>query len=110
MADVGNPNFFKLFKGKYFATDTLGNQFPVMLTATNDIIFMNNFTSDANKLLCTIPPEIRPLNTITICAWCSGVGVNYIDIRADGQVRAQTASKLYYMNGLTVNISDRYYA
>lgn len=62
MADLGNPNFFKVFKGR-FAVRAPSPSVPepfVMLSCVNDVQFLNDYTADADGLVCTLPELCRP--------------------------------------------------
>ena len=109
MAELGNPNFFKTFKGKYQVPDANNTNHTVMLSCTNDVIFLDNYTANSNRLLCTLPTDLRPnANIIIYCRYNSGNG--YITINSNGQVQASTASREFYMRGLSFNISSNFYA
>lgn len=109
MADLGNPNFFKVFKGRYSYTDSSNNTHYAMLSCTNEVIFMDSLSSDANKLICTLPAELRPTSTLYIPARYNG-GNSYIVVNTNGKVTGGTASKTYYLNGISFNICANYYA
>ena len=106
-----NANLFKTFKGKYDLTLPDNTTKPIMLSCTNDVIFLDRLTSDANKIIGTVPVELTPTrNTITIIMLAQGNTVEYWDIKTNGQVKAQSANKMYYSEGQSYNISSNFYA
>lgn len=108
---VSDLNFARTFKGKFSAMAPDGvTEYPVMLSCTNDVIFMGRYTSDANKLICTLPIECRPINqTITMFVWCTGHGMADIDIKTDGTVIGGYANATYLMDGRSFNICRNFY-
>ena len=109
---VSDLNFFRTFKGKYYATAPDGvTQYPIMLSCTNDVVFMERMTSNSNKLLCTLPPECRPTQqTITIYCYAWGQSdAQYVDIRTNGEVICALANTTYLLDGHTFNISRNFY-
>ena len=65
-ADLGNPNFFKTFLGRFEAELPDGGKTPVMLTATNQVCMMQDLTADAGGLLMTLPEQCRPKNPVRL--------------------------------------------
>lgn len=63
-ADLGNPNFFKTFLGRFEAVLPDGGKTPVMLTAMNEVCMMQDLTADADGLLMTLPEQCRPKNPV----------------------------------------------
>lgn len=63
-ADLGNPNFFKTFLGRFEAALPDGGKTPVMLTAMNEVCMMQDLTADADGLLMTLPEQCRPKNPV----------------------------------------------
>lgn len=63
-ADLGNPNFFKTFLGRFEATLPDGGKTSVMLTAMNEVCLMQDLTADAGGLLMTLPEQCRPKNPV----------------------------------------------
>ena len=63
-ADLGNPNFFKTFLGRFEADLPDGGKSPVMLTAMNEVCLMQDLTADADGLLMTLPEKCRPKNPV----------------------------------------------
>lgn len=109
MASTGNPNLFKTFKGRYKLTTLDSSDKYVMLSCTNDVIIMDNFTSDANKILFYLPPEVRPLNEKIVMACRNASTFSYIVFEPSGKVRVGTANILYHTKGLSFNISANFY-
>lgn len=113
MADGGNNNFFKIFKGRHAITTPSGDTKYVMLSCTNDVIIMDRFTSDSNKVLFTLPPELRPLSqNIAIPCYVYRNNTNlisFIVIQTNGNVIAELANTTYYTIGLSFNISGNFY-
>ena len=110
MADIGNPNFFKIFKGKYEITLPDGTKKHAMLSCTNDVILMAHLTSDANSLLATIPNELTPVrNLLFPCFILGGTQLGYILIDTTGKIRADQPNKTYFTEGFSYNISSKFY-
>ncbi|EJW89482.1 hypothetical protein EVA_22416 [gut metagenome] len=66
MPDLGNPNYFKVFKGR-FAVESPSPSVPephVMLSCVNDVQFMCDFTSDSSGLVLVLPEECRPSSDV----------------------------------------------
>lgn len=63
-ADLGNPNFFKTFLGRFEADLPDGGKAPVMLTAMNEVCMMLDLTADSDGLLMTLPEQCRPKNPV----------------------------------------------
>lgn len=63
-ADLGNPNFFKTFLGRFEADLPEGGKSPVMLTAMNEVCLMQDLPADADGLLMTLPEKCRPKNPV----------------------------------------------
>lgn len=63
-ADLGNPNFFKTFLGRFEAALPDGGKTPVMLTAMNEVCLMQDLTADSNGLIMTLPEQCRPKNPV----------------------------------------------
>lgn len=63
-ADLGNPNFFKTFLGRFEADIPDGGKTPVMLTAMNEVCLMQDLTADSEGLLMTLPEQCRPKNPV----------------------------------------------
>ena len=105
-------NLFRTFKGKYKALAPDGvTEYPIMLSCTNDVIFMGRLTSNANKLICTLPVECRPTNQpITIYVYAIGQsGPQYVDIYTNGEVKCGHANTTYSLDGHSFNISRNFY-
>lgn len=109
MPDLGNPNFFKTFEGKYQFQGADGNTYTIMKSCTNDVIFMDNIKSDANRLIGTLPPELTPNKLITAAVWIGSHEVNWMDIQTDGKIYGKYANSFYYLNGWSFNLSGNYY-
>lgn len=63
-ADLGNPNVFKTFLGRFEADLPDGGKTPVMLTAMNEVCLMQDLTADSEGLLMTLPEQCRPKNPV----------------------------------------------
>ena len=63
-ADLGNPNFFKTFLGRFEAELPDGGRTPVMLTAMNELCLMQDLTADSTGLIMTLPEKCRPKNPV----------------------------------------------
>lgn len=63
-ADLGNPNFFKTFLGRFEATLPDGGKTPVMLTAMNEVCLMQDLTANSDGLIMTLPEQCRPKNPV----------------------------------------------
>ena len=63
-ADLGNPNFFKTFLGRFEAELPDGGKTPVMLTAMNEVCLMQDLTADSDGLVMTLPEQCRPKNPV----------------------------------------------
>jgi hypothetical protein len=63
-ADLGNPNFFKTFLGRFEADLPDGGKSPVMLTAMNEVCLMQDLAADAEGVLMTLPEKCRPKNPV----------------------------------------------
>lgn len=103
MSDTGNPNFFKVFQGKY----QLSTGEEVMLSCINTVQFMDDLAADDAGLLTVLPEECRPAQKVALPVVADGI-VSVVEIDADGNVTG-TPGKLHYMNGISFNISGRYY-
>lgn len=63
-ADLGNPNFFKTFLGRFEADLPGGGKTPVMLTAMNEVCLMQDLTAGSDGLIMTLPEQCRPKNPV----------------------------------------------
>lgn len=68
--DTGNPNFFKVFKGRYAvaAPSPSAPEPHVMLSCVNDVQFLCDFTADASGLVLTLPEDCRPSSEVWLPA------------------------------------------
>lgn len=127
---IGNPNFFKLFKGKYELTDvnaklSILNPY-VILTCTNDVVFLFNIRGASqtqslatSDVLFTLPQECRPYNEETRMlirqVKNSSGSTNVLNISTNGQVKVAssissvTSGFTLYTHGLSFNNSSRWY-
>lgn len=111
MAVPASFNIYKTFKGKYQLTLPDNTTKNVMLSCTNDVIFMHRLTSDANKLIGKLPSALRPSNNaIVIPVVANGFVIDYWSIRTNGNIYAGLANTLYYSEGISFNISSNFYA
>lgn len=110
MAETGNPNVRTNFKGKYSITAPDGLDHVCMLTNTNDVVFCDNYTSDSTGLICTLPPELRPNNTLKFPIIVN-TAARVMIINTDGTLKTTTtyAGLLHYLEGFSFNISGNYY-
>lgn len=111
MPEIGNSNLLKTFKGKYELTASGGvNTYPIMLSITNDVIFMQNLFSNSSGLVCTLPQECTPINNhIYLPVYVQDNGLQIIDISTDGSVNSPIPSKRHYLTGISFNISKNFY-
>lgn len=115
MAETGNPNVYTNFKGKY-AFRSNSQDIVCMLTRTNDVVFCTNITSASDTFLCQLPAALRPKRNIRILALKSDANEDNVATgrmkiyAATGNVYTDDRNKLYWMNGLSFNISDNYYS
>lgn len=111
MPEIGNSNLLRTYKGKYKLTGSGGvNKFPIMLSITNDVIFMQNLLSNSSGLVCTLPQECTPIGShIYLPVYVQDNGLQYIDISTDGSVTSPILSKTHYLTGISFNISKNFY-
>lgn len=109
MPEIGNPNFFKTFKNKYTITLPDNTTDTVMLSCTNDIIFLHRLTSNNSQLLATFPNELRPTNNLLIPCYYDNALLGWVRLQPDGKLVSNAANKVYYLEGLSFNISSKYY-
>lgn len=104
-----NANLFKTFKGKIAYTDANNNTKYAMLSCTNEVIFMDRLTSDANKFLGQLPNELTPRGNILFPIRYV-TGLDYIRINSDGRMLGGLANTTYLTDGFSYNISSKFYA
>lgn len=109
MAETGNPNVYTIYRGKYAVTAPDGNEHYCMLSNTNDVIFMGNYVSDANGLVCTLPEELRPESNLRVPLIVNST-VRMVTIGANGNVTSAYNNATHYLKGFSFNISCNYYA
>lgn len=110
MAETGNPNVYTIYRGKYSITAPDGLSHYCMLSNTNDVIFMGDYTSDSNGLVCTLPSELRPESEVVfpVCTGTTGT-LDVIKIAVNGEMTS-SANTLIRLKGFTFNISCNYYS
>lgn len=124
MADLGNPNVFTLFKGRYDLTPvaSLGtwDKTTVMLTSTNEVQILGDLTLDQayteGTVVAVLPEEVRPSKTVAFPVIYQTGQTNYglmeLGIRPNGEMvlgRRAAAGTVIRVNGCQFNISDRWY-
>lgn len=111
--DKGNPNFFKIFKGKFeveLADGASSTNHYVMMTCLNQIQFIGNYTSNSEGLIGTLPTECSPKNELVLPCFYSagGYAAAVLYVASDGMLT--TAPDITIMlEGLEFNVSDKYY-
>lgn len=110
MPDVGNPNAFKIYNGRFSinATDQLDHY--CMMDIVNNVIFCGNYTADAAGDICTMNPELCPESTIKFPCYCSDDSLAVITIDAGGNVTTNQPGKQHLLRGLSYNICCNFYA
>ena len=117
-ADLGNPNFFKTFLGRFEAELPDGGKTPVMLTAMNEVCLMQDLTADSEGLLMTLPEQCRPKNPVRFsCAVESkSTGETVVVARQTGTVKGSVKTSFRQANvpresgksGMTASQYDGY--
>ena len=95
MPDLGNPNFYTTFKGRYTVTPAEGvavDNDTVMLTSNNIVCMCGDFEPTDYKLgdvFATLPPECRPDTTVyaIVPADCGSVIPTVMEAGVDGALR-----------------------
>lgn len=128
MADVGNPNVFTIYKGKYELTPTEATfeSTSLMLTIQNMVQFLCDATIWTREDVCTLPEECRPKNMVVLPV-CGSTNLNNIvvttlTINPDGEVLFKQLPKervddntdieqiiTLHLNGLSFSIGDNWY-
>ena len=122
MAQTGNPNVYTIFAGKYDVSlgegVTMGNT-SVMLTQTNEVIFMGNCEVAAyteGELILDLPEQCYPPMMFTIPVYHKGhdglYGIVPLEIHPNGHVSCPVAltDGALYTGGRSFNIGGKWYA
>lgn len=117
-ADLGNPNFFKTFLGRFEADLPDGGKVPVMLTAMNEVCMMRDLTADSNGLLMTLPEQCRPKNPVRFACVVESraAGETVVVARQTGTVKGSVKTSFRLANvpkaaaetGMTASQYDAY--
>ena len=95
MPDLGNPNFFTTFKGRYALTPAEGvtvDNPTVMLTSNNVVCLCGDFAMEGYAIggvFATLPPECSPDKPVYV-AMAANVGSVVpcvVEVSADGGMR-----------------------
>lgn len=114
MPDLGNPNFFKIFQGKgevaleYGATSTNPG---IMLTMTNELQFLGDYTIGDSGVLGTLPEGYRPeaeLIVPVVTTANSESKVSMLHVLDDGTLMCDPNSDVK-THGIVVNLSGNWY-
>lgn len=110
MPETGNPNVYTIYRGKYSITAPDGLTHYCMLGNTNEVIFMGDYTSDSNGIVCTLPTELRPESELVfpVCTGTTGT-LDIMKIDVNGEITS-SANTLIRLKGFTFNISCNYYS
>lgn len=115
LADRGNPNVFKTFKGRYrlipngqdVDTDA------VMLSCVNDVQPIGDWTLidyTAGSTFATLEPDVRPGKEVRIPVVVD-TEIDILSIQTNGNMSLAKdhAAGVLYLSGINFNISDCWY-
>lgn len=128
MADIGNPNVFTIYKGRYQLTPTQATfaSTNVMLTIQNMVQFLCDATIWTREDVCTLPEQCRPKNMVVLPV-CGSTNLNNVvvttlTINPNGNVVFKQLPKekvnentdieqiiTLHLNGLSFSIGDNWY-
>ena len=121
MAQTGNPNVYTIFAGKYnvsLGKDVTMENTSVMLTQTNEVIFMGNCEVAAyteGALILDLPEQCHPPMAFTIPVYHedgAGVyGIVPLEINPNGDISCPVAlaDGTLYTGGRSFNIGGNWY-
>ena len=110
MPDIGNPNFFKIYRGRYPYTDANGATHYVMVGNTGEVVFMDALTSNANKILGQMATEATPTeNIIFLARTSSDNSIGWVRVKSDGVIDCEKANQVYQLRGISYNMSLNWY-
>lgn len=111
MPDLGNPNFFTTFKGKYevtLAPGALSQNANVMLTCTNEVQFLARFVPGENGLIGTLPSDCAPSVTTVLPVMTETGLMAAVTIEPTGSV-SSSLQETVMLAGHSFNISSKWY-
>lgn len=110
MPETGNPNVYTIYKGKYQITAPDGETHYCMLTATNEVIFCDNYKSNSSGLICTLPTELRPSETFKFPIVVNST-TRVVTFNTDGRITSSSSysGQTHYFNGFSFNLSGNIY-
>ena len=110
MAESGNPNVYTIYKGKYSITAPDNATHVCMLSASNEVIFCDNYVSNSSGLICTLPTELRPNATMKFPIIVNS-STRVVTFNTDGTVKSSTSysGQTHYLKGFSFNISGNIY-
>ena len=121
MAQTGNPNVYTIYSGKFELTlgegVTMENK-AVMLTQTNEVIFMGNCEVAAyteGEMILDLPEQCYPPMTFTIPAYHEDSTGAYevvpLEIHQNGNISCPVAlaDGTLYTGGRSFNIGGKWY-
>ena len=110
MAETGNPNVRTNFKGKYNITAPDNATHVCMLSQTNEVIFCDNYVSNSSGLICTLPEELRPSQTLKFPIVVNST-TRVVTFNTNGQIKSSTSysGQTHYFNGFSFNLSGNIY-
>lgn len=116
MADLGNPNFFTTFKGRYLLVPAPAQSVDtdvVMLTSANDVQPIGDWTIldyQASETFGTLPNECRPKKEVKIPVVID-TAIDILSIQTNGDMSLANShdAGILYLSGINFNISDNWY-
>lgn len=114
MADLGNPNFFKIFQGKgeiALNSDATSTNAGIMLTMTNELQFLGDYDVGVDGILGVLPKGYRPeaeLIVPVVAAQGSASKVTMLHVMDDGTLVSDPNSSIK-THGIVVNLSGNWY-
>ena len=121
MPDLGNPNFFTTFKGRYALATAEGvetDNSTVMLTSNNVVCLCGDFAMEGyaiGDVFATLPPECSPGKPVYV-AMAANVGSVVpcvVEVSADGGMRVAYPSEgslsVLYASSVCFSINESIY-
>lgn len=114
MADLGNPNFFKIFQGKgevALNSGATSTNAGIMLTMTNELQFLGDYEVGADGVLGILPEGFRPkanliVPVVSVKESLSRATMLYVFL--DGTLVSDPDSSIK-THGIVVNLSGNWY-
>lgn len=114
MADLGNPNFFKIFQGKgkvALNSGATSTNAGIMLTTTNELQFLGDYEVGVDGVLGVLPEGYRPdaeMIVPVVAVERSVSRVTMLHVMDDGTLVSDPNSSIK-TNGIVVNLSGNWY-